>query len=321
MHPAWRRRAVELLRLVGLGSIQVGQGAALLYRIDQHSGGFADDVAATGGDAPRRPVVVDTTSLLLTTKRGTRSLPVGSGAVLLSWPRTVRHERFAHEKVLCAHLLDQHIAQILSMYRINCVLDVGANKGQYGRRLRAGGYRGQIISFEPVARDFAVLERRASADPDWQAYRLALGKESGTITMNVVPGTLSSALAPTTLGSHRYEQLQTAVTETVEIRRLDELIDPLTRHIENPRSFLKMDTQGFDLEVFAGLGDRVHSLIGVQSEVALMRIYEGMPRMAQAIETYEAAGFEISALYPVSRESRTGRVLEYDCVLVRATAR
>ena len=30
------------------------------------------------------------------------------------------------------------------------------------------------------------------------------------------------------------------------------------------------------------------------------------------------AGFEIAGLYPVSRQTRTGRVLEYDCVMVRA---
>ncbi len=35
---------------------------------------------------------------------------------------------------------------------------------------------------------------------------------------------------------------------------------------------------------------------------------------------YEGAGFEIAALYPVSRQTRTARVLEYDCVMVRAAA-
>jgi hypothetical protein len=39
--------------------------------------------------------------------------------------------------------------------------------------------------------------------------------------------------------------------------------------------------------------------------------------MPQSIATYEAAGFEITALYPVSRQSRTGRVVEFDCVMVR----
>ena len=56
----------------------------------------------------------------------------------------------------------------------------------------------------------------------------------------------------------------------------------------------------------------------MQSELALMEIYKGMPSMQEALAAYEDAGFEIAALYPVSRQTRTGRVLEYDCVMVRA---
>jgi hypothetical protein len=59
----------------------------------------------------------------------------------------------------------------------------------------------------------------------------------------------------------------------------------------------------------------------MQSEVALLQIYEGMPRMPEALATYEEAGFEVTALHPVSRDMRTGRVLEFDCVMVRAGAR
>jgi hypothetical protein len=79
-----------------------------------------------------------------------------------------------------------------------------------------------------------------------------------------------------------------------------------------------MDTQGFDLEVFRGLGERAQDVVGLQSEVALLLIYEGMPRMPEALATYEAAGFEITGFFPITREP-DGRVIEYDCVMVRAS--
>ena len=63
------------------------------------------------------------------------------------------------------------------------------------------------------------------------------------------------------------------------MRRLDGLLDDLLAGIDDPRPYLKLDTQGFDLEAFAGLGERARDLVGMQSEVALLRIYEGMPRL------------------------------------------
>ena len=51
----------------------------------------------------------------------------------------------------------------------------------------------------------------------------------------------------------------------------------------------------------------------------MLLIYEGMLRMPAALATYEEAGLEISGVYPVTRE-RDGRVIEYDCVIVRAAA-
>jgi hypothetical protein len=50
-----------------------------------------------------------------------------------------------------------------------------------------------------------------------------------------------------------------------------------------------------------------------------MQIYEGMPRLPDALAVYEKAGFDVAAMYPVSRQGKTGRVLEFDCVMVRGS--
>ncbi|MEA2387167.1 MAG: hypothetical protein QOJ22_1341 [Thermoleophilaceae bacterium] len=224
------------------------------------------------------------------------------------------------EQRIFEHLQRVQLPALLELYGVNCVIDVGAHAGQYGERLRAGGYRGRIVSFEPTPGGFDALARTAAGDPRWEVHRLALGREDGATTMNVVPGTLSSLLPPTKFGAGRYPKLQAAEQVEVEVRRLDGLLDGLLEGLRGPRPFLKLDTQGFDLDVFAGAGESVQQFVGIQSEVALMEIYRGMPRMPEAVAAYEAAGFEIAALYPVSRQTRTARVLEYDCVMVRASA-
>ena len=207
---------------------------------------------------------------------------------------------------------------LFGMYGVNCVIDVGAHEGEYAKRLRAGGYTGRIVSFEPVPRALAALEQAADGDADWHVHGVALGREDGTTAMKVVHGTLSSILPATKFGAGRYPRLQEPEEVEVEVKRLDRMLDGLLDGIAEPRPFLKLDTQGYDLDVFAGAGEAIERFVGMQSELALMQIYKGMPRMRKALATYEKAGFEIAALYPISRQTRTGRVVEYDCVMVRA---
>ena len=105
--------------------------------------------------------------------------------------------------------------------------------------------------------------------------------------------------------------------ELVAVRRLDEVLDELGDIGRAKRIFLKMDTQGYDTRVFHGLGERVRDVVAMQSEVSLIPIYEDMPHWTESIEMYEAAGFGVVGLYPVTRDD--GRVIEYDCLLKRST--
>jgi FkbM family methyltransferase len=223
------------------------------------------------------------------------------------------------ERAVFDELQRVQLPALFEMYSVNCVLDVGAHEGEYARRLRAGGYHGRIVSFEPVPRAFAELGRAAAGDPEWHAHQVALGREDNAMTMNAVPGTLSSLREPTEFGARRYKRLRDPDPVEVQVRRLDGMLDELLAGLEQPRPYLKLDTQGFDLDVFAGAGDRIEQFVGMQSELPLMQIYEGMPRLPEALGVYEQAGFDVAAMYPVSRQGRTGRVLEFDCVMVRGS--
>ena len=281
----WRRRLRPLLPRLGLRVVDVVPGAVLLSRRANLRVRRLDPDAA------------------LVIRRGSR-----------------RRHWFEREKSLVDYAVAEHVAAILKRYDVNLVIDVGANRGQYARRLRRSGYRGRIASFEPVPEVFERLRTAAAGDARWSVHPYALGSEEGLASMHVVPGTLSSVLAPSAFGARRYEQLRAPKAHEVPVRRLDGLLDELTAGLEDPRPYLKLDTQGYDVEVFQGAGERVRDLVGMQSELALMRIYEGMPRLPEALAVYEARGFEVTALYPVSREAATARVLEFDCVMVRPDA-
>ncbi len=60
------------------------------------------------------------------------------------------------------------------------VLDVGANVGQFAQHLRAAGWEGRIVSYEPLSTAFGALSRNAAKDPQWQVFNVALGATKGS---------------------------------------------------------------------------------------------------------------------------------------------
>lgn len=220
------------------------------------------------------------------------------------------------------YLAGEHVGAVLRDMEINCVLDVGANHGQFGQMIRKTGYTGRIVSFEPLPHLAEHLHVHADPDPDWHVVHCALGDEDTEADMTVVAerGSTSSLLPVSDFGKEWSPRLAGIRRETVPVRRLEDVFDDAVAGIDEPRVYLKLDTQGYDLRVFAGAGDRIKNVVGMQSEIASLPIYDNMPRLPEAISTYEAAGFETTGIFPVSRDKKTPRMVEFDIVMIRAAA-
>jgi len=95
------------------------------------------------------------------------------------------------------------------------------------------------------------------------------------------------------------------------------LLDDLLKDIVAPRVFLKIDTQGYDMEVVKGAAGCIHWIMGLQSEISVAPIYEDMPHYTEALAYYESLGLSLMDLFIVSR-AKDGRVLEYDCLMARS---
>ena len=207
-----------------------------------------------------------------------------------------------------------HLRELLRELNVNCVLDVGANVGQFASELRGIGYRERIISFEPMQREFAAMSRQFANDSKWMGHQLALGSEDKIAKINIQARSILSSFL-------NYARREADVQcQEVEIKRLDKLFPQLIRDIPSPRVFLKMDTQGFDVEVFKGATGCLDRVVGLQSEVSVKPIYENMPHYLEALALYEAAGFEMYNVSVVTRMFGKGLV-ELNCFMKRTTAR
>jgi FkbM family methyltransferase len=191
------------------------------------------------------------------------------------------------------------LKQLLAKLEIDCVLDVGANCGQFARHLRAIGYRGRIVSFEPVPDEFTKLRRAFENDRAWSGHPIALGKEPGTLRIKIPGLTVMSSFLD-------LQDPSEVRTEEVEVRRLDELFPSLMANAAAPKVFLKMDTQGYDLNVFQGAEGCINEIRGLVSEISVRPLYKNQPHYLESLGTYERAGFDLYHLSVVNRESGGG---------------
>jgi len=209
----------------------------------------------------------------------------------------------------------KHVLERLS---INCVLDVGANRGQFGTMLRQIGYKGWIISLEPVRVNLAALEKVAAAAGPWRVLPYALGASDGRQKINVTDRSeLSSFFTPNQESQSRFPGIRVARTEEVEVRRLDGIFDSCLEGIPSPRVYLKLDTQGYDLEVARGAEPVLDKVLALQTEISFRPIYNGMSGFAMSVSQFQAYGFEVFDFTPVTWEKDQLRVIEMDCVMVR----
>jgi len=214
-------------------------------------------------------------------------------------------------------ILDAHIKAVLAKQEIDLIIDVGANVGQFGSLIRDAGYQGRIVSIEPVRSSLEALNARVADDDDWTVMPIALGRARTQLAMNVPRNTvLASFLAPSEYGRERFPEGETETTELVEVHRLDEIFDTIAAPLTHPRTYLKLDTQGWDLEVLAGASGCLENVVALQTEISMVPIYDEMPDYLNALTQLDQLGFGVTGFFPVTRDASL-RVIEFDCVLVR----
>jgi FkbM family methyltransferase len=239
----------------------------------------------------------------------------------LRWAQKQAAERF--DVTILRHsesnYLRPHLARVLAALRPDVVLDVGANRGQFVDEVRSVGYTGRIVSFEPTPSIFEELAGRHGGDPQWVGHQFGLGAQDGELTLHLYgEGSLNSLLLASDFGRDRFRSMANPHGSIqVPIKTLDEVWGEL---VPDGRVFLKIDTQGFDMEVIRGASRSMDKVVGILTEVPVNPIYEGMPTMSAVFSHLEDLGFELTGLFPVTRDRSRVRLVEGNCVFVRGSA-
>jgi len=214
-----------------------------------------------------------------------------------------------------AYASRRSLAGLLRQERINLVLDVGANTGQFVDELHAAGYNGRIISFEPLTAAHARLLKLTEHHPNWTiAQRTAIGAAPGSVDLHVSGNSVSSSILEM-LPSHAAADPQSGYvgTETVSVNRLDDLVSLAP----DDRVLLKIDVQGYERQVLEGADRVLASSRAVISEMSLVPLYDGQLLAREMWDLLAERGFEMWSLESCFRDPQTVRLLQFDGIFVR----
>lgn len=209
------------------------------------------------------------------------------------------------------------LASALSLAGIDMVFDIGANQGQFAREIREHGYKGKIVSFEPLTTAREKLLLLSARDPSWLVHdQAAVGSRDGDIQINISGNSVSSSILPM-LELHSSAAIGSSyvATERVRILKLDNIAgDYLT-----PESnlFVKIDTQGYEWHVLDGAGETLSQARGILCELSLVPLYEHQRLWRDIVDRLDADGFMLWALQKGFTDPRTGQSLQMDGIFLR----
>ncbi len=205
----------------------------------------------------------------------------------------------------------------IGLLDVSTVLDVGANVGQFGIDLRISGYKGRIISFEPVAEYFESLKLISNRFGNWEAIQIGIGSQEGNMSIAVAgnSGLSSSFLRINDLHLQEFPQSTTKRSEFAKIQTLDHEISALG--IDPTKIFLKVDTQGFEREVMLGAKNSLPLIPLCLWEASLTPLYDGEASLIQLLHELSIFGHEVVDIFR-GTVSTSGKLLQVD-ILSRST--
>jgi FkbM family methyltransferase len=186
---------------------------------------------------------------------------------------------------------------------VEVVFDVGANAGQSARDFLGWFPGSRIYCFEPVRETYARLRDRYRGQNRVRSFPLALGAEPGTGTM--VREGISEQFRLVDAGA-RGAIGDTDLLEEVPVSTVDEFcvqagVDRI--------GYLKIDTEGADLDVLRGAGRMLaeHRIDLVQVEAGMNRGNDTHVPFGALKDFLEARGYFLFGVYEQVPEWPTGQ--------------
>lgn len=205
---------------------------------------------------------------------------------------------------------------MLNYYKIDKVIDVGANEGQFAQFIRKSGFKGELHSFEPLNEAFEKISKLAIHDKNWNVHNYAIGNVCEFTEINVSENSVSSSILDMN-SSHLEFAPQSRYTkkQKIEIKTLDSFCDRLQLNVGN--IFLKIDTQGFEKNVLLGAENVLANINTIQLELSLVPLYNGEELYYEISKYLYDKGYKMVKMIPGIYDKSSRETLQFDGIFHR----
>jgi FkbM family methyltransferase len=212
-------------------------------------------------------------------------------------------ERFAYKFSFAPHMKFGLTAIAMRGFAPMTIIDVGAFEGRWSRIAKQTWPASHLVMIEPNASKQQGLVDVAKA-LDANLFCDLLGAENGRTVIFNVMGSGSSVMSE-----------RSGLSRTTEARRLRTL-DSLLEDVRPP-GLLKIDAQGYELEILRGASRVLPAFEAVLLEIAVIEINEGAPLLHEVIAFMKSLGFVTYDILEIHRRPLDGALNQVDIIFVR----
>ena len=216
-----------------------------------------------------------------------------------------------------AHTEQKNYQRLLDHNNIDLIFDVGANIGQYAQEVFDFGYKGKIVSFEPMSKEHEIVSEKSQSNNNWEvAPLMAIGEKDGFVQFNVSENSVSSSI----LEANDYvldfdPEIKYIKTESVTLRSINSLYAEYSSGFNN--IFLKLDVQGYEASVLEGAAEVLQNFKGIHLEFSLNPLYHGEKGLFEMLKLVEPYGFKPHYFMPHPSVDKIGRLMQIDGVFYK----
>ena len=186
--------------------------------------------------------------------------------------------------------------ELLEMARaagVNVIYDVGANIGTWTLLARAIIPGATIEAFEPLPAHHSKFMQNCDQLSGISLHRVALGSKNATLPLRVTDFSDASSFLPVTKEGQERFGLKEVAQVSVTSWRLENYCTEKKLPLPD---LIKLDVQGFELEVLSGAIPILASVKALIVELSFVQLYQDQCMFLDVCNAMEKYGFRLHAL-------------------------